>query len=134
MNEIHPSLQADLSLPPEFLYRQPERLRRSFMIRNPLISPRIREERLVKTLRQLLAILVHHRPHRADHAPESGVLYRSSQVKSLVHDASFGHLSRVTSREKCEFGSGQIRANNLEKRKALASIKFESTLEWFAFL
>ena len=112
MNEIYPSLQGDPSLPPQLLHRDPERFRRSFIIWYPLIPPRIRKECLVKILRQLLAILVHHRPHRADHTQESGVLYRSSQVQAFVYNASFRHLGRVTSREKREFGGRKMRAYN----------------------
>ena len=41
MDEIHPSFQGDVSLPPQFLHREPESLRRSFVIRCPLFSPRI---------------------------------------------------------------------------------------------
>ena len=114
MNEIHPSLVADSSLLPQLLHRGPERFRRSLMVRNPPFSLRIREERLVKILRQVSPVLVHHGPHCAYHAPESGVLYRGSQVQAFVYDASLRHLCRMTSREKCELSSGQIRANNLE--------------------
>ena len=78
MNEIHPSLVIDSSLLPQLLHRGLERFRRSFMVRSPLFSLRIQEERLVKILRQVSPVLVRHSPHRADHAPESGVLYRSS--------------------------------------------------------
>src|SRR6266702_6621073 len=113
MNEIHPSLQG-ASLPPQLLHREPERFRRSFMIRYPLFSSRSREQRLVKIFRQVLSIFIHHRPHRPDHAPEPAVLYRSRKVESFIDDASFSHLSCVTSREKCEFGGGQIRAHDLE--------------------
>ena len=117
MDEVGLSLQCDESLPPHILYRKPERFRRSFVIRCALFLPRIREERLVKILCQDLAILVRHCPHCADHAPESGVLYRSRQVQAIVYDAPFRHLGCVASREKCKFGSGVICANNIEKRK-----------------
>jgi hypothetical protein len=40
----------------------------------------------------------------------------------------------MTSREKCELRSGQIRAHDLEESKALVSVKLESRLEWFAWL
>jgi hypothetical protein len=134
MNEVHPSLQRNPLLPPQLLHRKTERFRRSFVVRYPPIPPRIREERLVEILRQVSAILVYHRPHCTNHTPESGVLYRSSQVNSLVHDAPFRHLSRVTSGEKCELGSGQISAHDFEKRKALASVKFKSGFERFSSL
>ena len=131
MNEIYPSLVGDPSLLPKLLHRGLERFRRPFVIRYPLISPRIREERLVKILRQVPSILIHHRPHCADHAPESTVLHSGCQVQAFVNDASLRHLGSVTSRQKCEFGSGQIRANDLEKGKALLFVKLESSLEWF---
>ena len=83
MNEIHPSLVADPSLLPQLLHREPERFRRSFMVRCPLFSLRIREERLVKILRKVSPVLVHHSPHYADHAPESGVRIRPRMVCSL---------------------------------------------------
>ena len=119
MNEIHPSLQIDLSLLPKLLHREPKCFRGSFMIRSPLFSLRFRKECLVEILRQVPSIHVTHRPHRADHAPESAVLYRGGQVQTLVYDASFRHFGRVTSGQKCEFGNGQICAYDLEKRKAL---------------
>ena len=97
MNKIHPSLQGDPSLLPQFRHREPERFRRSFVIRYPPILLRILEECLVKILRQVLSILVRHSPHRADHAPESGVLHRSCQVQTLVRDAPFRHLGGVAS-------------------------------------
>jgi hypothetical protein len=114
MNEIYPSLEGNASLPPQLLHRKPKRFRRSFMERYPLFPPRIREERLVKILRQVPSVFVHHRPHCADHTAESGILYRSSQVQAFVYNASFRHLGRVTSREKCEFGGGEIRAHDFE--------------------
>ena len=65
------------------------------MIWYPPVSPQILKERLVKILRQVPAIIVYHSPHRAHHAPESGVLYRSSQVQTLVYDAPFRRLGCV---------------------------------------
>jgi hypothetical protein len=111
MNEVNPSLQSDFPFPPQFLHREPECLRRSFVVRRP---SRIRERRLVKILRQIPTIFVDHRPHRAQNAAESAVLHRSRQVKPLVHDTSFSHLSRVTSRKKREFGSVDMGAHDLE--------------------
>src|ERR1700733_8087978 len=105
MNEIHPSLQGDPSLPPKPLHREPERFRRSFMIRCPFISSRSREQCLVKMFRQVPSVFIHHGPHGPDHTAKPAVLYRSREVQSLVDDASFSDLSRVTSGEKCEFGS-----------------------------
>ena len=75
MNKIYPSLKGDPSLPPQLLHSRPECFRRSFMNRGPLILPRIREERLVEIFRQVLSIHVSHRPHCANHAPESTVFF-----------------------------------------------------------
>jgi hypothetical protein len=73
-------------------------------------------------------------PCRPDDTAETAVLHRSCEVQPLISNTPLSHLRCMTGRQKCEFGSGQLRAHDFEKRQALVPIKLESSLEWFANL
>src|SRR5260221_13008240 len=70
-------------------------------------------------------VVVGHRPHRANHAPETRILHCRRKVETLIHYAFSRQLRRVTSRKERKFGRRKPRPNDVEERKTLALIKLE---------
>ena len=128
MHEIYPTLRAHICLPSQLPNGVAKCLCRSLIIRHPL--PSVRKHGRVEVLCKRLSVDVRHRPHRSDHAPESRILYCCRKVESLISDAFFRQLSRVTSRKECKLGRGKSRSNDVQERKTLALIKLERCVEW----
>src|SRR5260221_12303092 len=79
------------------------------------------------------SVVVGHRPHRPNHAPEARILYRRRKVESLIGDAFSRQLRRVTSRKERKFGRRKSRPNDVEERK-LALIKLERCVKRLSHL
>src|SRR5260221_3494901 len=71
------------------------------------------------------SVVVGHRPHRPNHAPEARILYRRRKVESLISDAFSRQLRRVTSRKERKFCRRKSRPNDVKECKTLALIKLE---------
>jgi hypothetical protein len=127
MDEIHPTLRAHICLPSQHLNSVPKCLCRSLIIRHTL--PSFRKHQWIKMLRKDRSVVVDHRPHRPDHAPESRILYRRRKVESLIHYAFFRQLRCVTSRQEREFGRRKSRPNDVQERKTLALVKLEACVK-----
>src|SRR5712691_758805 len=80
------------------------------------------------------SVVVGHRPHSPNHAPEARILYCRGKVESLISDAFFRQLRGVTSRKECKFSGRKSRPNDLEERKALTFIKLERCVKWLSRL
>jgi hypothetical protein len=80
------------------------------------------------------AVVVGHRPHRPNNAPETRILYRRGKVESLISDAFSCQLCCVTSRKERKFGRWKSRTNDVQECKTLALIKLEGCVKRFSCL
>jgi len=145
MNEIHPPLERDPSLPAQLLHSVPQCSSRSLVVARCLclfrmLSSRREEHRPIEVLCEVGPIQIRHCPHRADHAAEPTILCRSGKVQALVGGAPVRQLGRVACREEGEFGGGKTSAHDFEQGEALTllllrvSVELESGIEGFSGL
>ena len=115
MYKVHPSLQADSSLLPQFLCSNTERSCSPLIIRYTGLFAG--EQGLVEIPCQVSPVRICHLPHRPDDTPESTVLHRCGEVQCLVSYARFRNFRSVTAGKKCEFRIRELGLYDVQQRE-----------------